>query len=321
MAVPRVFISSTYYDLKQVRNNIGDFIKNLGYEPIMHEKSGVAYTQNIPLENDCYSELSSCDIVICIIGNHFGSKSVDNDLSITMNELETAIKNKKKIYVFISNDVYIENRTYEQNKDSGNFKSAYTDDIKIHEFIYDLKSKVRNHLIEPFETTEQIIETLRLQFAGLFQNLLSREASLTEAKTAYDLQETADNMRGLISYFHEEQSDFFNKFSCTIFTNNRILRRIQNHLGINEASVFAKNLTALDEFMTALGFQSMEVDNLFDDIRKYVYEDYEQIKTLILKSNLFDEDNNIKDIRDRKMLDASIIWDVTEKDEEDDLPF
>ena len=28
MAVPRVFISSTFYDLKQVRFNIGDFIKN-----------------------------------------------------------------------------------------------------------------------------------------------------------------------------------------------------------------------------------------------------------------------------------------------------
>ena len=111
MALPRVFISSTYYDLKQVRNNIGDFIKGLGYEPIMHEKSGVAYTQSAPLENDCYNELSTCDIVVCVLGNHFGSKSSENDLSITMNELEAAIKHKKKIYVFISNDVYIENRT------------------------------------------------------------------------------------------------------------------------------------------------------------------------------------------------------------------
>jgi len=96
MALPRVFISSTYYDLKQVRYNIGDFIKNLGYEPIMHERSGVAYTQNEPLENDCYHELVSCDIVVCVIGNHFGSQSADNDFSITMNEIQNAIKSKKK---------------------------------------------------------------------------------------------------------------------------------------------------------------------------------------------------------------------------------
>lgn len=52
MAVPRVFLSSTFFDLKQVRNNIGDFIKGLGYEPVMHEKSSVAYTYTTPLEND-----------------------------------------------------------------------------------------------------------------------------------------------------------------------------------------------------------------------------------------------------------------------------
>lgn len=198
MAVPRVFISSTYNDLKQARNNIGDFVKSLGYEPVMNERSGVAYTQTEPLEIDCYHELASCDIVVCIIGNHFGSKSSVNDFSITMNEINTAIKNKKKVYIFIANDVFIENRTYEQNKDTGTFKSAYTDDIKIHEYISELKNNNKIHVIESFETTEQIIRTLKLQFAGLFQNLLAREASMTEAKTAYDLQETADEIKNLI---------------------------------------------------------------------------------------------------------------------------
>ena len=77
-------------------------------------------------------KISTCDIIVCILGNHFGSKSSENAMSITMNELDVAIKHKKKIYVFISNDVYIENRMYEINKDNGSFKSAYTDNIKIH---------------------------------------------------------------------------------------------------------------------------------------------------------------------------------------------
>lgn len=49
MAIPKVFISSTYYDLKQERDNIARFIKDLGYEPIMHERAGVTYTQNEPV--------------------------------------------------------------------------------------------------------------------------------------------------------------------------------------------------------------------------------------------------------------------------------
>lgn len=321
MAVPRVFISSTYYDLKQVRNNIGNFIKGLGYEPIMHEKSAIAYTQSNPLENDCYNELSTCDIVVCILGNHFGSKSSENDLSITMNELETAIKHKKKIYVFISNDVYIENKTYEINKDTGIFKSAYTDDIKIHEFICSLNSKLNTYLVvTPFENTEQIVQTLRLQFAGLFQNLLAREASLTEDKTAYDLQQTADNIKSLIQNLDNEQTDFFKKFNSTIFTNNAILKRIQHCLNMTKSSFFANNLTALDEFMGILNFSSEDVDEPFEDIRKYVQYNQSDIKTLTLKNDLFDDNGQIKDIRKKDILDKSVIWEINEFDE-DDLPF
>ncbi len=308
MAVPRIFVSSTFYDLRQVRNNIGDFIKSLGYEPVMHERSGVAYTQNVPLENDCYSEIINCDIVVCIIGNHFGSKSSENDLSITMNELESAIKNKKKIYIFIAKDVYIENKTYIQNRDSGSFQSAYADDLKIHEFIYELTSKTPNNVIEPFETTDQIIYTLKMQFAGLFQNLLSRESSLTESKTAYDLQKTADNIKSLIGIFDEQKEEFFNIFNSTILAVNNTSYLIKKHLGMNLSSFFVRNLAALDEFMQLMGFKITEADNPADEIRKYIYEDEKKTKTLVLKHKLFDSDGNLKDIRTRDVLEKAILW-------------
>ncbi len=42
MAKPRVFISSTYYDLKNVRADLERFIKERGFEPILHERGHVA---------------------------------------------------------------------------------------------------------------------------------------------------------------------------------------------------------------------------------------------------------------------------------------
>ena len=80
MAAPRIFVSSTYYDLRQTRDNIKGFIEGLGYEAVMHEHSGVAYTQNTNLEKDCYREISGCEIVVSIIGNSFGSQSSENEL-------------------------------------------------------------------------------------------------------------------------------------------------------------------------------------------------------------------------------------------------
>lgn len=322
MAVPRVFVSSTYYDLKQVRYNIGDYIKSLGYEPVMHERSGVAYSQTTPLENDCYHELASCDIIVCIIGNHFGSQSMDNELSITMKEIQTAVKSKKKVYIFISKDVFIENRTYEKNKESGTFKSAYTDDIRIHEFIFELKNNTKNNVIESFETTDDIIATLKLQFAGLFQNLLAKDASATDAKTAYDLQESADRMKDIIQDFEKQKEEFFAKFDSTILANNGVAFTIKQHLGLSKSAFFAKDLDALDEFLGVVGFTSVEVDEIFEDSRKYVKETIGRTRTIVLKQFLVAEDGTFLPIRQKSMLESGILYsDEYTTIRDDDLPF
>ena len=326
MSVPRVFVSSTYYDLRQHRNNIAEFIKSLGYDPIMHERSGVAYTQTNTLEEDCYHELASCDIVVCIIGNHFGSKSSESELSITMEELRTAIKSKKKIYVFVSNDVYIENKTYKLNKDNGEFKSAYTDNIKIHEYILELTETVKNHVIVPFDNTDQIISVLRGQFAGLFQNLLARESAMTESKTAYDLQESADSIKTAIKDFEREKEEFFAKFDSSVLSSNGVLYTIKKHIGMDKSSFFAKDLEALDEFMKIVGFSIKEVDDAWEDARKYVKEEYTKTISITLKYSLI-EDNKLSSIRNKSLLDNGIIYSCEETNKfleiskDDELPF
>lgn len=321
MAVPRVFISSTFYDLKQVRFNIGDFIKNLGYEAVMHERSGVAYTQNEPLEQDCYHELASCDIVVCVIGNHFGSRSAGNELSITMNEIQTAIKNRKKVYIFIAKDVYIENRTYEYNKENGNFKSAYTDNLKIHEFISELKNNNRV-LIESFDTTDEIISTLKLQFAGLFQNLLAHDASKSESAVVMDLSETASEIKDSVHELREEQEAFFKKFESTVFGRNHTLRAVEEFLGLDKSSIFARNLDALDELMTAFGYNRVSVDNKQEDIRKYTKGGNFLTDTyvVVLKKVLVNDDGTFKDIRQNSIIRENLVCSVIPADDTQ-LPF
>lgn len=43
MAKPRIFISSTFYDLRQIRSDIDLFIEGLGYEPIRNEEGDIPY--------------------------------------------------------------------------------------------------------------------------------------------------------------------------------------------------------------------------------------------------------------------------------------
>ena len=74
-----------------------------------------------------------------------------------MEELQQAIKSKKKVYTFIAKEVYTENKTYEKNISKGSFEPAYADNIKIHEFISGLKFVVKDNPILPFESIDDII--------------------------------------------------------------------------------------------------------------------------------------------------------------------
>lgn len=67
MAKPRIFISSTFYDLKYIRTEIDQFLENLGYQPIRNEEGDIPYGKEDALEEYCYKEIQNVDILISII--------------------------------------------------------------------------------------------------------------------------------------------------------------------------------------------------------------------------------------------------------------
>ncbi len=50
MARPRVFVSSTFYDLKFARTEIERFIREMGYEPVLNERGSIPYDSKEALE-------------------------------------------------------------------------------------------------------------------------------------------------------------------------------------------------------------------------------------------------------------------------------
>ena len=61
MAKPRVFISSTFYDLRQIRVELDKFIESLGYEPIRNEEGDIPYGKDEALQEYCYKEITNVD--------------------------------------------------------------------------------------------------------------------------------------------------------------------------------------------------------------------------------------------------------------------
>ncbi len=321
MANPKVFISSTYYDLKHIRNDLQVFIQGLGYDAVMHDKGNIPYAQTETLEDSCYNEVSASDILICIIGNKYGTQGTDGNYSITMNELRRAISQRKKVYIYIVQEVYTENVTYIKNKGNG-FDPAHVDDIRIHEFIEELKQTVKNHPILPFNNASDIIDNLRLQFAGLFQRLLSQEASITESKTFSDLQETANDIKALIADLTTEKDSFFSKFHGTIYAPNPLITHIQQLLGGKKYNIIVSSKNELCAYLNDLGFSISETGFPENDTINAVRDINNYRQTLSISLDLFSSDGLILEIRDRKILEKAITYSNTFIGNDDnDLPF
>lgn len=128
MAKPRIFISSTYYDLKHIRSSLELFIDSIGYEPVLSEKGDIAYAFDQPLDESCYREAASADILVLVVGGRYGSeasgekktdkKFFDRYDSITKKEFDTAYVSDVPIYILIESGVYAEYQTYLRNKES-----------------------------------------------------------------------------------------------------------------------------------------------------------------------------------------------------------
>jgi hypothetical protein len=203
LANPRVFISSTYYDLKHIRSSMDIFIESMGYESILSEKGNIAYSPDMPLDESCYKEVSSADIFVLIIGGRYGSEASDGERekskeffdryeSVTKKEFEEANKRDIPTYVLIENSVYSEYQTYLRNKKNENISYAHVDSVNIFKFIETILSRPRNNPMKTFEKFSDINSWLREQWAGLFRELLKR---MSDQKKFTELSHQVDGLK------------------------------------------------------------------------------------------------------------------------------
>jgi hypothetical protein len=162
--LPKVFISSTFYDLKRIRVDISNFIENqLGYQFLKSEHSSFPVNPDINTIENCKEQVENCDIMILIIGGRYGSISDSNSKSVTNIEYLTAKSGSKLIYVFVVNNILFSYPVWEKNPDAD--YSNVVDNVELFNFIKEIKKESK--WIFPFESAQDIISILRHQFAYL----------------------------------------------------------------------------------------------------------------------------------------------------------
>lgn len=139
-ASPKVFVSSTCYDLNIIRAELRSFMLDLGYEPQMSDFSDILFDPRLHTHSSCLQDVGSCDMLLLIVGSRYGGQAVPKSLEIIDFERlreassdQEIIKNKSSISVtqlevlraiqlgipvfsFVDAGVMNDHFTYEKNK-------------------------------------------------------------------------------------------------------------------------------------------------------------------------------------------------------------
>jgi hypothetical protein len=165
----KVFLSSTCYDLKQVRSDIMDFLLNMGFTPVLSEYSNFPIDPDKNTIDNCIDNVkNNTDIFILIVGNRYGSQ-IANGKSITNTEYLYSKSLGIPTYIFIYKSVLTILPIWEKNKD--NDFSNVVDSPKIFEFIQNIRETDKKWCFE-FEKAQDIVVTLKTQLPHLFKEAL-----------------------------------------------------------------------------------------------------------------------------------------------------
>lgn len=192
MAAPRVFISSTCYDLADERDGLADFCASFGFDTTLSERGDVFYHPDLHTHTSCVRETSNCHLFILIIGGRFGGKyKVDSSKSITNAEYAAAIQNGTPTFTFVKQEVLNDHNVWQRNKDQPFVKSIIYPSIDkpehaedIFKFIDAVRLAAVNNGMFGFHLGRDIYELLRKQWAGMMFDYLqnrsiSKQLSLT----------------------------------------------------------------------------------------------------------------------------------------------
>ena len=221
MAKPRIFVSSTYYDLKHIRASLDAFIRTFGYEPVLFESGDILFNTHKPLDESCYSELKTCHMQILIIGGHYGSpdstskkKNKSNkdqyELfdSITKREFEAAIEREIPIYFFVDNSVLSEYKTFTKNRDNDSVAYAHVNSINVFLFIDSIYALTSGNYIKGFSNFEDISEWLKSQWAHLLAEFISNN---TDQIQLSKLNSSVERLNEITSSLKEYTEAILNK--------------------------------------------------------------------------------------------------------------
>lgn len=268
MAVPRLFVSSTYYDLRYVRSDLDILKDQMGIEIVRFEEGSIPYHTADTLPEACCKEIENCQILALIIGGRYGStvvvkaeddqgddKGPERSISISRLEAEHAIRSGLIIFTFVDAGVFGEHRTYQACSKAGvtDVVWATVDDVAVFEFIDFIRGLPGQNPIFEFRTPREIQDLLRKQLSGHFFDLLQGGKMAKFGTHLQQLKTATEQFIALEQNLREQESKLKEQLEKVSAPDHEFFQKLQDQL-VLDFPVFIRSADELSKLLSHVGF-------------------------------------------------------------------
>lgn len=170
-----LFVSSTCYDLAQLRANLRDFAEAVGLDPILSELDSFPVDPSqSAIQNYLEVVRTRVDLFVLVVGGRYGSMNEAGKSITNLEYLEASARGIPK-YVFVKSEILSILPVWRANPNA-DFSST-VDSPKFFEFVSNLKDGGEVWIF-PFSNAQDITNTLRKQLSYLLADCLALRAKL-----------------------------------------------------------------------------------------------------------------------------------------------
>lgn len=282
MANPRVFISSTCYDLASERDSLIDFCRSFGFDVALSERGDVFFHPDLHTHESCISEVGNCHLLVLIVGGRFGGRYVvDPTKSITNAEYAAAREAGIPVFTFIKNEVLQDHNLWQSNKAADFANKIHYPSIDkqshaldIFKFIDEIRLAKSNNSYFSFALPKEIHEQLRKQWAAMFleglknrsitKQLVATNEALTRLTSVS--QKIEDLAKSIYKNVDSAEAETSIRAIDLIAEAREMFHLVASRVGDNEflSKVWMDEMTAAPpenwwDFLTKAGYFDIEI--------------------------------------------------------------
>ncbi|MBD3673095.1 MAG: DUF4062 domain-containing protein [Planctomycetaceae bacterium] len=200
----KIFVSSTVYDLIDIRSEVAELLRSLGLSPILSDDSHSDFSPKHDANSieSCLANIAASDAVILILDQRYGP-SLKNagfeDKSATHLEYERAIELGKPIHVFVRDRLEADFSIWKKNDKQSDLKLTWVEqeEFRLFELLSEhrklIEGKSNSNWVDFFSSSIDLKKSIQKKFETMMRPQQLADAIAHNEFPLFDVQSRTED--------------------------------------------------------------------------------------------------------------------------------